>query len=445
METSDWSPRHVTSREAVKTCVIAGATHGNELNGLHLVKYMLRTSTTQLHRKTLEVKAIISNPEAANENRRYVEEDLNRCFVTSRLAETAAILDEEEAVTNGDAKRGEHKRVSLEMRRAVELDAELGPKHSPSPNTDFLIDLHGTVSNTGTLLLMAEGDGLALEVAAYLCSLDPSVRVSFWPSGGDENPFLPTVARSGMTFEVGPCPHGSVRAGQFLTTRNLITEALDYLDRRNQRLSQATSEAETETVESHTVTAISTGVVSVSAEGEKTALGKRAQPAPSSRLVKASLTIYSRVGFVDFPRDAMGDLRGTVHADLDGRDFAEIGEGALAFEIFDGTARHFHRARDLRLLPGASVEPEEPLFAFFINEPAYYEKGVAFVVARRGEVEVTFEARKDWVAPGVSAEMGEGSLRGNGESLGSNGGLLGGTEEEEGGGPPPPLKILKVL
>ena len=60
---------------------------------------------------------------------------MNRCFGAEDLA----------AATSN----------TLEDVRARELDAELGPKASWKPKTDFIIDLHNTTSNSGIALMMA--------------------------------------------------------------------------------------------------------------------------------------------------------------------------------------------------------------------------------------------------------------------------------------------------
>jgi hypothetical protein len=44
----------------------------------------------------------------------------------------------------------------------------------------------------------------AHEVAAHLMELDPAVVVVEWTAGKDDYALLPTVGRSGMTFEFGP-------------------------------------------------------------------------------------------------------------------------------------------------------------------------------------------------------------------------------------------------
>ena len=58
---------------------------------------------------------------------------MNRCFFKTDLADATL--------------------TSLEARRAKEIDAALGPKSSPSPVADLIIDLHNTTANTGVALM----------------------------------------------------------------------------------------------------------------------------------------------------------------------------------------------------------------------------------------------------------------------------------------------------
>ena len=73
---------------------------------------------------------ILANPAAIERNVRYVDEDLNRCFLVKHLSDPD---------TYG----------SLEHRRARELDALLGPKLSPNPAADFIIECVAPSSISG--------------------------------------------------------------------------------------------------------------------------------------------------------------------------------------------------------------------------------------------------------------------------------------------------------
>ena len=195
----------VLRRQPVRRVAIVGGTHGNELLGVQLIE-TLEQRPEETRRPSFESVCVLANPEAVRRNTRYVTTDLNRCFSAEALAAEV-----------GD---------SVEARRAQELDALLGPKASDAPQCDLCLDLHTTTSKMGTCLMMAREDALAIELAAHLQRKLPSTRIVFWAKPRMEQPTLPTIARSGMTVEVGGLPQGVCTAAAFRETRELIRLAL---------------------------------------------------------------------------------------------------------------------------------------------------------------------------------------------------------------------------
>jgi len=195
----------VLRRQPVRRVAIVGGTHGNQLLGVQLIE-TLEQRPEETRRPSFENTCVLANPEAVRRNTRYVTTDLNRCFSAEALAAEV-----------GD---------SVEARRAQELDALLGPKASDAPQCDLCLDLHTTTSKMGTCLMMAREDALAIELAAHLQRKLPSTRIVFWAKPRMEQPTLPTIARSGMTVEVGGLPQGVCTAAAFRETRELIRLAL---------------------------------------------------------------------------------------------------------------------------------------------------------------------------------------------------------------------------
>ena len=79
-------------------------------------------------------------------------------------------------------------------------------------------------------------DIFAHEIAAFLSSIDSSVKICNWTPVkntlmGDWG-LLPTLGRSGMTFEVGPSPWGNLNGKTYDQSRKLLLSALDYIDSR---------------------------------------------------------------------------------------------------------------------------------------------------------------------------------------------------------------------
>ena len=126
-ETPVWQRRHLTRRDEVKTVCIFGGTHGNEKTALPGRPLFKRRYCFRRYRETFSTLVEISNPAAVQANTRYVDTDMNRCFLANDLNDVSL-------------------NKTVEHRRAKELNAH-GPKDSSQPKVDYLIDLHNTTSN----------------------------------------------------------------------------------------------------------------------------------------------------------------------------------------------------------------------------------------------------------------------------------------------------------
>jgi len=271
-------------------------------------------------RPSFNTSVLLSNTASVEANRRYVETDMNRCFLLKDLKDSSL--------------------QTLEHKRAREIDALLGPKASENPSADLVLDLHNTTANTGFLLLIAPHDDFSHLVGAYLMSKDPEVRICQWIDKPDWS-LLPTVGRSGMTVEVGPMAHSTSQASWFQKTKDHILTALDFVEAHNQGLSEQPNG------------------------------GKRGPPGK-----EISIDVFRKVGDINFPRDEAGDLNGLIHPELQGNDFKEMKHGDPAFMLHDGSTQSFDKSK-------FDVEAGTQLYAFFVNEAAYYEKDIAFCVCRK--------------------------------------------------------------
>ena len=288
-----------------------------------LARHLLK-SPSVAQRPSFTTTVVHTNTEAIKRNLRYVEEDLNRCFSLTGLCACGP---------------------SLEARRAVELDALFGPKGSASPAADFLLDLHNTTSSSGVALLMAPNDALSHAVAAHLQALDPSVRIVEWTRGVADYPMLPSVARSGMTFEVGPVAWGVIDGALYAQSLRLVKAALDYVHAHNLALEA----------------------------GGPTA-GRRA-PSACSATSRRSTTRATATA--TSARWCTRRCRAPT---------SPLAPGAPAFLSVDGeTALPFvapeKAAKEAAATGGV-------LYPFFVNEAAYYEKGCAFMLGVYEEVTV---------------------------------------------------------
>ncbi|PKL75329.1 MAG: aspartoacylase [Candidatus Melainabacteria bacterium HGW-Melainabacteria-1] len=279
---------------------IVGGTHGNELGGIYLCRYWLAAPECLRH-FPFRVEPYLANSGAIAVRRRYLDQDLNRCFLPADLQNVEL--------------------ASYEAQRAKLLAHALG-------GTDFLIDLHNTTANMGlTVILSRAGaleDPLIRQLCAHLIQQDPAVRIYDNPVPPEQNPYLPSIALRDLTLEVGPMPHGTLRADLYFKTRQLVEAMLDFLARWHRGEHEAYS-------------------------GE--------------------LTIYHHLSNLDYPRTESGELDGMIHPAVQAHDFWPLSPGAPLFVTFGG--------REIR------YEGDDTVWPVFINEQAYYEKNFAMSLTQK--------------------------------------------------------------
>lgn len=288
----------------VSSVAICGGTHGNEMTGVYLVREMQKQKVDKIG--SLSISTVMSNPRAVDVCRRYTETDLNRCFTDALLS--SPITDS----------------TPYEVRRAQELNAQLGPKGSDKA-VDMLIDLHNTTANMGLCLIFYTVDYLPLQILKYLQNKMPSVPVRAMqldiPLSDAYS--LDSVGKHSFSIEAGPQPNGVVRADIF----NIVKEALDHTMAWLQEFNSGSS-FEAGEVEAFTV-----------------------------------------VKSVDYPRDPVtGELSAAIHPQLQDNDFKLLKPGDPIFLSFAGET--------------VKYEGEE-LYPLFVNECAYYEKKIAFHLAEK--------------------------------------------------------------
>uniref|UniRef100_UPI0037E78417 N-acyl-aromatic-L-amino acid amidohydrolase (carboxylate-forming) B-like n=1 Tax=Semicossyphus pulcher TaxID=241346 RepID=UPI0037E78417 len=283
---------------------ICGGTHGNEMSGVYMVREMQKQRADQAG--SVSVTTVMSNPRAVEVCRRYVETDLNRCFTDALLSTP---------ITES---------APYELRRAQELNAQLGPKGSKQA-VDMLCDLHNTTANMGTCLIMNCIDWVTLHIYKYIQSKMTSspVRAILVENLSSEAYSLDSVGQHGFSIEVGPQPTGVVRADIFNMVKEAVDLTIEWLQGFNSGRTYEGGEVEA----------------------------------------------YTFVKSVDYPRDpTTKEITAAVHPQLQDNDFKLLRPGDPMFLTFSGeTVKH---------------EGEE-LYPFFVNECAYYEKKIAFHLAKK--------------------------------------------------------------
>lgn len=210
----------------VRKVAIIGGTHGNERIGVELVKQWT-LNPSLINRETLEVVCMTGNPHAVEKNTRFIDADLNRQFASSGNTNTHSndVEDNNNSTTSS----------TLESKRAQQLRSFFSSQH-----IDFTIDLHSTNSNMGLVAMIADGenDVIANRVAYHLVDKNPdmNIKVTHWDGSKDEAWSVDSCTCSGIAFEVGPLPHGTLSSPLLEATRHMVLKTLDYLDARNKML-----------------------------------------------------------------------------------------------------------------------------------------------------------------------------------------------------------------
>ena len=70
--------------KTINRVAIAGGVHGNELTGAYLVKKFLKTPAL-VRRSNFDTISLLGNPQAVEARKRYIDTDLNRCFLQEIL------------------------------------------------------------------------------------------------------------------------------------------------------------------------------------------------------------------------------------------------------------------------------------------------------------------------------------------------------------------------
>jgi aspartoacylase len=285
--------------------MIIGGMHGNELTGVYLIK-LFEQFPHLIERQGFEIQTLLANPQAIAECRRYLEKDLNRCFNDRDLQNLTL--------------------SSFEDKLAKQIYNNLKSQNQSQIN--MFVDLHSTTANMGLTLILIKLNPWLLQLAVYLSSINPEVRIVYIPSHA-ANSFLISQCELGFALEVGPVPQGVLNAVLFQKTKEIISVVLDYV----QAFNQGSIESKTNT-----------------------------------------LTLYEYTGTIDYPRNEHGEIQAMIHPQLQSRDFEPLNPGEPIFLTFDEET--------------ITYKGESTVFPIFINEAAYYEQGTAMCLTNKRQIAV---------------------------------------------------------
>lgn len=285
----------------IKRVAIIGGTHGNELTGIYLVNKFDREPDL-IARSTFETIALLANPKACQIGKRYIDIDLNRCFLRQDL-ENANLS-------------------SYEAQRAKEIYHIFSSQNTNS--SDLIIDLHTTTANMGLTFIFESHHPFNLQLAAHLTSVYPNFKVLASGTQNQDSSVLRSISKLGCTLEVGAVAQGVLDASLFQQTKALVGTILDWVEAYNQ------------------------GTI------------------PS---LKNSLTIYQKIQTIDYPRNERREIQAMIHPQLQFRDYEPLNPGDPMFLTFDGES--------------VLYEGKSTVYPVFINEAAYYEKGIAMYFTQK--------------------------------------------------------------
>ncbi|MEH1942801.1 MAG: aspartoacylase [Nostoc sp.] len=217
---------------------------------------------------------------------------------------------------------------SYEDTRAKAIQQILQPQNQPF--VDVIVDLHSTTANMGLSLIFCDMHPFLLRLGAYLSSINPMVKV-FVNQQSREGGFLRSLCELGFVIEVGAVAQNILNAELFQQTEQLIYGILDYFEGCNQ--------------------------------------GNIPQ-------INSPLTLYKYIRTIDYPRSDAYDglhlrkeIQAMIHPQLQFRDYEPLNPGDPMFLTFAG--------KDI------FYEGESTVYPVFINEAAYYEKGIAMYLAQK--------------------------------------------------------------
>ncbi len=193
--------------DKIKQIAVVAGTHGNEFSGIYLLKKWQKNSQL-LARDGLNIETVFANPRSFEENKRYVDSDLNRQFLLEDLANNEL--------------------SNLEQSRAKTINNQLGPKGNA--RTDFIIDLHNTTSNMGPSLILLKSDDFNKKMGAYVLSKMPEAVVVYEDQiPMQAHPYLATIAPQGVIVEIGPQPQSVLRQDVLEWMETMTHTILDFV------------------------------------------------------------------------------------------------------------------------------------------------------------------------------------------------------------------------
>lgn len=175
--------------------ILVGGTHGNEWTGIYLLDYFGQRSSFQ--------DCLLANPKAFEENKRYVDEDLNRCFSAEKLENPGLIY--------------ERQRASDVLNKVKDYD--------------LVLDLHTTTSNMGATVIFCDHNPEIYSLLSFISQSLPDTKFLYNPDPYSQ--YLISNSRIGLVVEVGPVANSTLNPIVFELSK-AIANVVAQWDNSNQ-------------------------------------------------------------------------------------------------------------------------------------------------------------------------------------------------------------------
>lgn len=201
------------------------------------------------------------------------------------------------------------------------------------------------------MLAASSCDSLSLAVAAALKTKHEDLHITSAESTKGDVFSMDSITLSGLSIEVGPLAHGTLRHGLLTSTRELVSSVLDAIEAHNQRLLALLSDK-----------SLRDRVRVVTPDNS----AWTQQSDAKFELVK----IYSPLKPIEFPTPGALAQKWVVHPSLDGSNFKSLQPGDPLFISTDGEGA---------VLPFAH-DSTSAVVTVFVNEAAYKDRNIALHV-----------------------------------------------------------------
>ncbi|MGK7934347.1 MAG: aspartoacylase [Xenococcaceae cyanobacterium] len=192
----------------IRRIAVAAAVHGDEKVPALLLKKFERNSEVLQRPSFEQVFTLFANTRAFQENKRFIDCDLNRCFGFENL-DTPKV------------------NLLYEQQLAKQIYSRF-----QTWDIDLTIDCHSTSSAMGITLILNSRHPYLLRLSALVSTLEPSIKILIFESESEKNR-LRELTELGLTVEIGCIPHNTFDSAWLKKLESLIHLLLDSIHKLN--------------------------------------------------------------------------------------------------------------------------------------------------------------------------------------------------------------------